>query len=506
MTIRINWNGHFNRGRLFQRDKYTREWLEEIHEQLERDTCLMRAGSCPYCGDNCLKGDKKGNSFKVDRPCSNPLGRTKVTFELNVPSGKLVVANDLRKLFPVLKDYDVNTTKGTMDSSTEAATVGLAFGFVGNTCPGVHRMNHGKGHTYKVVSLAATDRWNGKKYIEVKRKTPLRSNGKRVAGICTDLWWYCMADLDDCEQRSQQLRGTAFDLKEWDAEIVDVKPGVYRFVHDCGVNRDKPGDTVFATFKWVREPDDTGDRLQKFLDLYESPGRVIQQLIRDWPSLYSGVYVEKDLGTGTKFLMHGPERTWEEIPESERTGIMARVADHLMAVNGTGTEWHPGSLGGWPLTKVDADIPDMPVPDFETLGQIHWYPISHDYCDMARVPKFAPEWARLAFNCLRSMLKFGWQSHPHEYKAQPPEERVLHFPEEKRTEQLKVLKKKWADEEKEALRCRKEASKVYRTFRARHPEIIAERPEFDSWWQSQPDFSRPKKAKRQKGRPLKHEL
>ena len=482
MTIRIRWNGHYKSGDFFRQAKHLRGYLQDLKAELDSERGhkygTARLDTCPYC-DSYLSIKLKGNTATVigkNAPrCTNPWGLSKTTFELNVPSGKLVIANDLRKLFPVLKDYNVNGVQGSLATTQEYAAVGMAYGSVGNTCPGVYQT--GKA-SFKVACPAFPERWNGKAWVPRKRKT--RWRGKRVAWICTDLWWYSMADRDECERRAQ---GLGLPLTDFKVDIVDVKPGVYRFVHDCQADRDKPSkDTIFATFKWVRQPDPVADRFGAFMELYESPGRVILQHIRDWPSLYSCAYIEKNFGNGIVMPGYGPERSWNDIPEAERAGLMARVADHLMVTLGSGTDWHPTKQGSWPLTKVDADIPDVPIPEFETLGQHQWYPGSYEYYAMIEVPKLAPDWARLGFNILRNMLKHGWDSNRGRWT---PQQTAARYPEAEQAKQLKIAQAKWDDETRGDRRCLRDAAKVYRTARERYPEIAAEHPEFDAWFEQQ---------------------
>ena len=476
MTICIRWNGHYKNGDSFKHDKYLREHLAHIKRDLDgigrKFPTLAGFDSCPYC-DARLKVQITGNTATLNPRCTNPAGLSKTTFELNVPSGKLVIANDLRSLFPVLQDFSVNGVVGSLATTQEYAGQGMAHGFVGNSCPRVFRMGDGKADTYVVASLALPEHWTGKKYVTLKRKS--RWRGKQIASVCTDLWWYSMADLDECNYRAAKLGLT---LEEFNIDIVDIKPGVYKFIHDCRADQDKPGvDTIYATFKWVRAAgkEKTGERFDQFMTRYESPGRVFLQHLKD------------------SLPEFGPDRTWDEIPEGERAEVLARVASHLMVTIGNGVEWHEGEKGSWPLSKVDADIQDIPIPEFDF--QYGWYPLSYEYCAMITVPNLAPDWARLGFNILRSMLKYGWPQD--ECDDGDPKVAVLRYPEADRPKQLRVLQAKWDDTQREHRRRLRDAAKVYRECRKRYPEIAAETPEFDAWFEheaSKPLGERDRKA------------
>lgn len=480
MTIRIHWNGHYKNGDCLKRDKFSREYLETLRRDLDgfgrEHPDLTRMERCPYC-DARLKVQVRGDEAFLNPRCTNPSGLSTATFELNVPSGKLVIANDLRPLFPVLKDHDVNGVQGSLLTTLEYASQSMAHGFVGNSCPGVYQMGDGKANTFKVASLALPEHWDSarQRYVHMKRKS--RWRGKRVASICTDLWWYSIADVCECARRAERL---GRKLSDFQVEIVDVKPGVYKFVHDCRADKDKPGvDTIYATFQWVRRPDLVKDTFDHFMKLYEPPGRVMLQHLRDWPSLYSRKVEMQTLRGGVRIPKDGPDRTWAEIPEEERAGVLAGIAGHMMVTIGNGVEWHPSPEGSWALTKVDADIPDVPIPEFDF--QLNWYPLSYNYCAMIEVPKLAPDWARLGFNILRSMLKYGWVLEGRE--AEAPEVAVLKFPEDQRPKQLRVLKAQRADLDRDLRRRLSEAAKVYRECRLRYPEIAAETPEFDAWFE-----------------------
>jgi hypothetical protein len=134
------------------------------------------------------------------------------SIDLSVPSGKLVFANDLRDLFegeyeeedlrPSSRGwgFDVCTELGCRQVFEAYGRLGMAHGFVGNTCPGVYRRN--------------------KDTLTISTKG---SKKQHVGGICTDLWWYSIVDYDDYVRRVG-----ASPPKVWSISVVNVEPGTYR--------------------------------------------------------------------------------------------------------------------------------------------------------------------------------------------------------------------------------------------------------------------------------------
>ena len=164
-----------------------------------------------------------------------------VEVEMNVPSGKIIVMNDIRDLWPEAErgGYDVNETLGLKRTTEDYGRVGMFHGFVGNSCPCVFR----DGDLYTIGNEGQD--WDTDKVID-----PI--NGERVAGICTDLWWYCVADLDDYLARG----GEIYDRH---SDVVDVTPGRYVLKHYYAITQqdDNYNSNVkeeFATFELSDEP------------------------------------------------------------------------------------------------------------------------------------------------------------------------------------------------------------------------------------------------------------
>lgn len=162
-----------------------------------------------------------------------------VTFELNVPSGVMVVANDLRPDFDFCGDYDVNTAIGCVKTTKAMEAIGCAHAFVGNSCPSMYRT----GENTFIIASTGYDK-EADKNIE-----PM---GVRVASIVTDLWWYSIVDADEFQRRGCQ--------GQYDVDRVHVKPGVYRFTHFQHLDHDK-GDEPFTytLIEWVRLPEPVCD-------------------------------------------------------------------------------------------------------------------------------------------------------------------------------------------------------------------------------------------------------
>lgn len=346
---------------------------------------------CSYCGSRNFLLETDGATIRLSGgECSLPNGFEPNEWELNVPSGKIVVSNDLRQWFPLPEgDGDIpsiNTTRGCRAMAQAYAAIGMSHGFVGNTCPGVYKLG---GDSFKIASEPYEDYWDEEKKEYLPRKDLSPFVGERVASVCTDLWWYSLCDNDEFERRRAKFGGKLDS--NWDS-IIDVKPGVYRFRHYDDVNRDGGNEVVYSTFEWVRDPDPVRDFLQELDQKDVNPHAYVQSQTQRWPTLY---------GTANS-LDDEPGLPWAKMSEEQRHHAWQRVADHIFFTIGGGTDWHEK---GFPTAKVDPTVLDIEPPEFR--GQYHWYPFAKGYGGVFSGVKLSPAFAKLAFRCLESVISFG---------------------------------------------------------------------------------------------------
>lgn len=186
-----------------------------------------------------------------------------VEVEMNVPSGKIIVMNDIREFWPEADEaegYSLNATLGLKKTTEGYGRAGMFHGFVGNSCPGVF-----KNGDFYTIGNEGQD-WDTDEVVE-----PI--DGEPVAGVCTDLWWYCIADLDDYLRRG----GKIYDLH---SDVVDVTPGRYVLKHYYAItNKEYHGSgkrEVFATFELSDEPLNT--YLMPEEPLYREIPRILSEI------------------------------------------------------------------------------------------------------------------------------------------------------------------------------------------------------------------------------------
>lgn len=349
--------------------------------------------TCPCCGDGDFETETNGKVVRImGDPCVYPKGLPLTEWELNVPSGKLVVANDLRDIFPVLEeDLDISSYSGCSQTALAYAAIGLSHAFVGNSCPAVFDCGEG---VYKISGGGPDEEvWNGEKWVEVDPKPVVE--GKEVARICTDLWWYSICDQAEFRRRCKRFK---VKPKSLDVETISVKPGVYRFRHDEEARgNDAPGECIFTRFEWVRE----ADPVKYFLALYEhvdvNPHAYVQAKTLRWPTLY---------GNGTK-------TPWNDLTPEEQLEAWRGVADNIFCTIGGGAEWHEK---GFPRDRVDVSIPDVEPPTFRR--QYHWYPFTKGYGGLFEPKPLSSSFAKLAFRVLESVISFGMVVHDSEHSRE----------------------------------------------------------------------------------------
>lgn len=417
----LEWNGHWKNGSAIReefwkgllQEAYLGPWAmtkEEAEAILQAPENLLdrwvpvdisefrfSLRDC-FCGEGAFAFETNGKVVRiVGAPCKFPDGLPPNEWELNVPSGKLVVANDLRELFPLAEDddFDVNTNLGCRQTASAYAAIGMSHAFVGNTCPGVYRCKDG---TYKIANEPSEDRWDDEKkeYVPIDPKPEF--DGERVAGICTDLWWYSICDHEEFKRRCKRFKQRKRDFS---IEIVDVEPGVYRFRHNDREDDGGPDETIYTKFERVRPPDPIKDHIAAYEDVDVNPHAYVQAQAARWPSLYGKV---KRRG-GSK----DEPVPWAELTEEERLFAWRRVADQTFCAIGAGVGWHEK---GFPTAKVDPSVPDVEPPSFRE--QCHWYPFSKPYGGLFEPKVLTPSFAKLAFRVLESVISFGTDVHDSE--------------------------------------------------------------------------------------------
>lgn len=194
------------------------------------------AHSCGLCDEKVKLELLDDGSVTTTTDCKYSNGITSVV-EINVPSGKLVVADSLRDVYDPRCDWPIYASYGTVLGQhqvvVENARLGCAYGAVGNSCPGIYELSPGS----YVIANPEMD-W------DADDEVPLSLGGKQVASICTDLWAYSLADHDDYVSKGGDV--------EYADGVIEIPAGRYRLTHHTGEKDfmgDTSGEVVFAHFE-----------------------------------------------------------------------------------------------------------------------------------------------------------------------------------------------------------------------------------------------------------------
>ncbi len=208
--------------------------MHRLLDAMEQDTTVkwpvpLKSFSDETCGEcgKRLPITFNGLTFKAESKCQFPEGMPAYSSDLPVPSGKLVVANDLRRLFDdeyeevVLGEngkgwgFDINTVAGCRQVFETYGLLGMAHGYVGNTCPDMYRIDE------NTLTLS-TIKCDAETWDQIEAEVP----GESVAGVCTDLWWYSIMDYDEYVRRAGEKPDNIDDVFFW------VMSNVYRHLLD----------------------------------------------------------------------------------------------------------------------------------------------------------------------------------------------------------------------------------------------------------------------------------
>jgi hypothetical protein len=162
---------------------------------------------------------------------------------LNVPSGKIIVDDDLRSVYAASKDgIDYNSALGQSIMTERMAAIGCAYGAIRNTCPDLYLRPDG---TYVIANLP---------YDEESDDLIVIDGWKKLADICTDLWAYSIADYEDWLSKGGEKieDNDNYGMRT----VVNVEPGVYEFRLYTGradFEYHAQGLVVYADFHRVEE-------------------------------------------------------------------------------------------------------------------------------------------------------------------------------------------------------------------------------------------------------------
>lgn len=171
------------------------------------------------------------------------LGNTVV--DINVPSGKLIMSDDLRAVekYRVEMRESINYGRGCdLYARDHAEQVNVAYASVGNTCPTITVNADG------VIKFVNPD-------YDDTDSAILEEGETNVGWICTDLWAVMAVDYQ------QWLDDGGKPVDEANAEyavqsftVLDVEPGKYRWTvysHSDNFDRDADGRVLFAELEKI---------------------------------------------------------------------------------------------------------------------------------------------------------------------------------------------------------------------------------------------------------------
>jgi hypothetical protein len=392
---------------------FTKEELLKIEagEKVNPQPIPFSEGECWYCGDHYGVHFDGVNIF-ANEECKYPGGIAEYNFELNVPSGKMVFANDLRMWFQNHFDFNVNSDIGKLKTTESYAKVGMAHAFVGNSCPSIHQVDEVtlsiSGRAYEKGDSAydaEVDDWVELTKDQAEALSPL---GKEVGSICTDLWWYSVVDYDDFSRRFLEKGSKKEFLKyiKTSCDVVSVKPGVYKFTHHEdrreSVKTMKPFH--YAEIVWDRDPDSK--------DLYAEYKKVnytIGQCLLADRINRSRYFEERKNLTIEQQIERYQSLTPEALEE-----LTARFYSDIFCSFDRGS-WHPM---GWSSShEIPEVLPEFPLPPLTKKHR--WSDMNKEYCGLYlastgndsylgyNIPTLNESFLTAAYEMCYSILKFG---------------------------------------------------------------------------------------------------
>lgn len=384
-NIQINLNGHFYCSDLQHAEYY----IQAIRDRFDLEFLLGKSSSkrikaigidCPNCESSmsCIV-DK--DSIKIETPCPNPNGLPLLKTLLNVPSGYMVAGNDFRRGFRVIGDYNINKTIGIMSTIKQYADVGLAHGFVGNTCPSINKIN---------LSSFVLGCDGDKKKMK----------GKSVGGICTDLWWYSIADKDEWERRF----GKKINEVDDDVFLVKCKPGLYEFnyIYHLVDHEDYKNPQVFVEINKIGPATEIKDYKSEWDSLNFTAEQIFHHYFRTKSDFYGNPENFPEDHCYAKSVAKNYETVYPLGPHQDEWSYYF-LADIIL--HGLPEGWHKN---GWAcdVPEIPYNEPEIKIPVFNK--PFAWHGDGEYVCSIVQDGvELNPSFARLAFNILQSILRYG---------------------------------------------------------------------------------------------------
>lgn len=217
----------------------------------------MRRNDCHVCGERVhvsfngiyfmvAKLDDMQTATKSSDPvnstdlhCEFHGGMKSYTVEVEVPSGRLVFANDLRGLMShEIPDHYINHDIGIRRLVEDTAKQGFLTTFVGNTCPSIYQ----DGNTLRIGCVG----YDSDEVVD-------EFAGKTVGSICTDLWWFYAVDGDVFDNSTTNLNGESVGVSKYNADVVHVDAGRYKMTVNLPRPNDEYGSGVASLYATIEK-------------------------------------------------------------------------------------------------------------------------------------------------------------------------------------------------------------------------------------------------------------
>lgn len=210
--------------------------------------------SCTYCGQSEFLTD--GFKIWAETPCPYPEG-IPCEIILDVLSGKVVIGNDFRNVFPGATDQEgpefyVNASYGIHGTIKDHEADKMAHFFVGNSSPDVYKTGE---DTLMIANPPSEDKeiivpTGVAEYVDNPEYDEWLKDKQDLGGVCTDLWWVSMVDGDEAVKRGMDINPESGP--GWTEYVhFDCTPGRYAITYNGmmkSFNRDE-SPAIYATMR-----------------------------------------------------------------------------------------------------------------------------------------------------------------------------------------------------------------------------------------------------------------
>ena len=408
---------------------YSYEQLESLLKSLNEE-CSLPNGEvfplgfdgdvCFECGEYSPKLVTDGVSIYHANQCEHPDGYPSYNFELDVPSGIMIVGSHLKNLFTAF-DSNLDSMPTYHERSLDYSAIGLAVGHLGDKEAFIFSFKKENKDEFLIGAYGCLiDHDDDCELMADEKACQCEISHRKVPPIyAADELFEIESDcyyLMDYEDYKTKLAAIDNPFEPTELQLIHCKPGLYRFTHTAHRVPENPNrrskPEIYCKINWVKN---SYNKVEKQAMAFDSVVAEFEKKIKQHP----GIPVSCTAGQVLLYHIRKYPHLFLRNNDEKCAESLFEAADHLMCVVGNGSifidDWIGCDKTESEIAKIKS-IENIEIPFFD--GQFDWYYLSTAYSKVMNVcyedRKVNESFVKLSFNILMNCARFGSSSHWHQ--------------------------------------------------------------------------------------------